>query len=124
MACVLIVDDSLLQRNTLSAFVQAAGHKARTASNGKEGLQAILTDPPDCLLLDMLMPEMDGMQLLETLQARGISIPTIVLTADVQEWMKIKCLELGAKIFLNKPAKQEEVSKALTSVLDSSFQEA
>jgi CheY-like chemotaxis protein len=65
----------------------------------------------------MLMPEVDGIQVLETLQSQGIRLRIIVLTADVQEWLKARCLELGATTFLNKPVKQEQLRKALQEIL-------
>lgn len=82
---ILIIDDSLLQRNTLSAIVRDKGHEVETANNGREAFEKIQANPPDCLLLDMLMPEVDGIQVLETLQSQGMRLRIIVLTADVQE---------------------------------------
>jgi len=124
MSRVLIVDDSLLQRKMLSSLVREEGHEAQTATNGKEGLDLLLTQPPDCVILDMLMPEMDGIQMLEALQTKGITIPIAVFTADVQEWMKTRCLELGAQYFLNKPVKQEDVRSTLKALLERSPKEA
>jgi CheY-like chemotaxis protein len=117
MSRVLITDDSLLQRKTLSAIVQDEGYEIDTASNGREALEKIQTELPDCLLLDMLMPEIDGVQVLEALQSHDIKLPIIVLTADVQDWLKTRCLELGATKFLNKPVKQEQLRKALQEIL-------
>lgn len=117
MSRVLITDDSLLQRRTLAAIVTDVGHEVDTACNGQEALEKIRTNTPDCLLLDMLMPVMDGVQVLEQLEAQGVNIPIIVLTADVQEWLKDRCLELGVKIFLNKPVKQDQLRKALSQIL-------
>jgi len=117
MSRVLITDDSLLQRKTLSAIVVEAGHEVETACNGQEALEKIQANPPDCLLLDMLMPIMDGVQVLEQLESQGLKLPVIVLTADVQEWLKTRCLELGATTFLNKPIKQAQLQEALQQIL-------
>lgn len=117
MSRVLITDDSLLQRKTLSAIVVEAGHEVETACNGQEALEKIQANPPDCLLLDMLMPIMDGVQVLEQLESQGLKMPVIVLTADVQEWLKTRCLELGATTFLNKPIKQAQLQEALQQIL-------
>ena len=117
MSRVLITDDSLLQRRTLSAIVADIGHEVDTACNGQEALEKIQANPPDCLLLDLLMPVLDGVQVLEQLKSQGASLPVIVLTADVQEWLKDRCLELGATLFLNKPLKQGQLQDALRSVL-------
>jgi len=117
MSRVLITDDSLLQRKTLSAIVAEAGHQVETACNGQEALEKIQTNPPDCMLLDNLMPIMDGLQTLEALKARNITVPIIMLTADIQEWLKARCLELGATMFLNKPIKQAKLQEALQQIL-------
>ena len=120
MSRVLITDDSLLQRKTLSAIVTDAGHEVETACNGQEAVEKIQASPPDCLLLDMLMPIMDGVQVLEQLEALGVKLPVIVLTADVQEWLRERCLELGATSFLNKPVKQDQLRDALEHVFSTS----
>ncbi len=116
MSRILITDDSMLQRNTLSAIVKDEGHEVETATNGREALEKIETNQPDILLLDMLMPELDGIGVLEALQAKGITLPIIVLTADVQEWLKARCFELGVTSFINKPVKQDLVRKALQEI--------
>lgn len=72
MTRVLSTDDSVLQRKTLSMPVQDDEHEFDTANNDRGGLKKIQANPPECLLLDMLMPEIDGMQILETLQAQEI----------------------------------------------------
>ena len=120
MSRVLITDDSLLQRRTLSAIVADGGYEVDTACNGQEALEKIKASPPHCLLLDMLMPVMDGVQVLETLESQGVKLPIIVLTADVQEWLKDRCLELGATSFLNKPVKQDQLLQALQNILPTS----
>lgn len=120
MSRVLITDDSLLQRKSLSAIVVDAGYEVETACNGQEALDKIQANPPDCLLLDMLMPVMDGVQVLEGLESRGIKLHVIVLTADVQEWLKDRCLELGVNTFLNKPVKQDQLRQALENIFAAS----
>ena len=120
MSRVLITDDSLLQRKVLSTIVTDAGHEVDTACNGQEALEKIQASPPDCLLLDMLMPIMDGVQVLEQLESLGIQLPVIVLTADVQDWLRDRCLELGTNTFLNKPVKQDQLRQALEHIFAAS----
>ena len=120
MSRVLITDDSLLQRKTLAAIVTDAGFEVDTACNGQEAIEKIQACPPDCLLLDMLMPIMDGVQVLEQLESQGVTLPVIVLTADVQEWLRERCLELGVTSFLNKPVKQDQLREALKNIFSSS----
>ncbi|MDH5428691.1 MAG: response regulator [Nitrospirota bacterium] len=117
MSRILITDDSSSQRTILSIILQKLGHEVEMAGNGQEALEKIEANPPDCMLLDNLMPVMDGLQTLEALQARNITLPIIMLTADLQEWLRIRCLELGAAVFLNKPTKEAQLKEALQQIL-------
>ena len=117
MSRILITDDSSSQRIILSGILEKLGHEVDTAINGQEALEKIRTNPLDCMLLDNLMPIMDGLQTLEALKARNITVPIIMLTADIQEWLKARCLELGATMFLNKPIKQAKLQEALQQIL-------
>ena len=117
MSRILVTDDSLLQRQMLSACLREEGHEPVTANNGREALEQIHAQLPDCLILDLLMPEVDGIQVLEALQNQNVKFPIIVLTADIQEWMKTKCLELGVRKFLKKPVKEDLLRAVLREVL-------
>ena len=117
MTRILITDDSSSQRIILSGMLEKLGYEVDTAGNGEEALGKIDVNPPDCLLLDNLMPVMNGLETLEALQTRKISFPIIMLTADIQEWLKARCLELGVTIFLNKPIKQGQIQEVLEHTL-------
>ena len=116
MSRILIADDSSFLRYTLSNILKNEGHEVDLAINGREALEKIHADPPDCLFLGMLMPEGNGDQVLESLQSRGVTLPIIVLTADIQESRKVRCFELGATAFVNKPVNQAQVRKVLQEV--------
>ena len=116
MSRILITDDSSSQRIILSGILEKLGHEVETAGNGQEALEKIEANPPDCMLLDNLMPVMDGLQTLEALKAKNITLPIIMLTADIQEWLRTRCLELGATTFLNKPVKQAQIEAALQQI--------
>ena len=103
MALILIVDDSLTMRRAIRKIVKAEGHDTLEAPDGREGLEIAATHTPDCILLDLIMPEVDGLEVLKALRERGSKIPVIVLTADIQEIVRKECLELGATAFINKP---------------------
>jgi len=119
MSRVLITDDSQLTRRILRAILEAAGHEVMEASNGDVALELIAQDAPDCVLLDLLMPGMDGFEVLSTLNERGIDIPVIVLTADIQETARKKCIRMGAVDFLNKPPNDDELKAAMEKALAS-----
>ena len=117
MANILVVDDSLFQRNRICKIIRELGHESITAENGMQGLAKMKSEQPDCILTDLLMPVMDGFELMKNLKESGNNIPIIVLTADIQESIKSECVEYGAKVFLNKPPKKEQLILALEQIL-------
>ncbi len=117
MAKILLIDDSWLTRRGLTGMLSSSGHVIIEAENGMQGIDLIEKDPPDCIFLDLLMPEMGGFEVLETLKEKSIKIPVIVCSADIQKTARDKCLSLGAFGFLNKPPEQEEVLQLFSSAL-------
>jgi len=120
MEKILIVDDSVFQLKMLSDKAKEIGCEVITAKNGNEALEKITDENPDCVLLDLLMPEKSGIEVLEDLQALENKTPVIVVSADVQESIRSRCLELGAFDFINKPPKknrlQETIHRALSLI--------
>ncbi len=96
----------------LSEILQKLGHEMDPAMNGQDSLENIAFNPPECMLLDNLMLIMDGLQTLQAPQARNIKLPIIMLTADIEEWLKTRCLERSATTFLNKPVKLPHLQEA------------
>jgi len=119
MAFILIIDDSSYQRRLIRRFVEAEGHQTIEASNGREGLEMITAHAPDCVLLDLIMPESNGFELLATLQQQQSTTPVIVITADVQTSTHKQCKELGAAAVVNKPVDHESLRQVITQVLGS-----
>ena len=117
MARILIIEDSSFTRKAIARMVKAEGYEILEATNGKEGLEKAVSDPPDCITLDLIMPEMDGIEVLKSLGERGLNIPVIVITADIQEDTRDQCLDLGAITILNKPPKEEDLRSAIKEVL-------
>jgi CheY-like chemotaxis protein len=117
MARILIVDDSIFQRANLRAIVREGGHDSTEAGNGRQALAMIAADPPDLLLIDLIMPEMNGMDILETLREQRSRIPVIVVTADIQDTVRQECLALGAAAVLHKPPQKEALLAAINTAL-------
>ncbi|ACL17540.1 response regulator [Methanosphaerula palustris] len=113
MARILIIDDSSFQRGIIRKTLQQVNYETIEAKNGREGLERVLDDAPDLILLDLVMPEMDGFTVLSELQKLKNTVPVLVLTADIQEITRDQCLELGAAGFLNKPVKMEDLTSAV-----------
>jgi len=117
MPRILVVDDSLFARLNICGMLEEAGHETLHATNGREGLEKILTEKPDCVFTDLLMPEMDGVELLAALQERKVNLPVIVLSADIQESKRQKCLSLGSRGFISKPPVKEALLEAIEKAL-------
>ncbi len=83
MANILIVDDEVDASEALAKFLEKQGHKVRCAADGKNALLAVLSEPTDLAILDLLMPEMDGPSFLEVIRSylRLQTLPVVVLTA-------------------------------------------
>ena len=117
MATILIVDDSGFQRAFLRRALVEGGYGVLEAANGTQALEVAAAEGPDCILTDLIMPDMRGLALIETLQQRGSEIPIVVLTADIQEKVEARCLELGAAQVLHKPVKPERLRAVIAAVL-------
>ncbi len=107
---ILAVDDSLLSRLRFVADpLRNAGYEVIEAANGKEGLAAQAEHRPDIIISDLLMPEMDGFDFILALRDRGVAVPVIVATADVQETSRQRMEELNTFGFINKPFSSDEI---------------
>jgi chemosensory pili system protein ChpA (sensor histidine kinase/response regulator) len=102
---VLVVDDSLFMRRTMETQLTRAGYRVRSAKDGLEALELINEDPPELVLLDIEMPQLDGYGVLGMLrnQPRLSRIPVAVLTSRAADKYRQHALNLGAKAYLVKP---------------------
>ncbi|MEC4892355.1 MAG: response regulator [Oscillatoria sp. PMC 1051.18] len=119
MSLILIIDDAAFTRRMLRKALSAEGYQVIEATNGAEGLEMAQTQNPDCILVDLLMPVMDGFSVLETIRDRNLTIPVIVVSADIQAGVRQRCLDLGASGFLNKPPKSAELQQTIKQTLTS-----
>ena len=106
---VLVVDDSERVRKFLASGLHAQGMAAETASDGAEALRVIDSQPIDVVVLDLMMPGMDGIQLLKVLQGRSAKPRILVLSARDQVADRVEALNLGADDYLVKPFAFDEV---------------
>ena len=105
MAKILIIEDSSFQRGMIKRMVSSykEGLEIVEAANGQEGIEKFDELSPDLIFTDLVMPETDGLFVLEELKKRENKSPVIVLTADIQNSVKSECLSLGATEFIQKP---------------------
>ncbi len=117
MACILVIDDSAFARGMTAKALKAHGDEVLEAESGHDGIEQAVKHRPDCIVLDLLMPEMDGFEVLNTLKDRGLDIPVIVLSADIQESTQTECMAHGAVAFVKKPTKENELLEVIQGVL-------
>ncbi len=114
---VLLIDDSAFARQMVAKILTAQGNEVLEAASGQEGVEKAEQHRPDCIVLDLLMSETDGFGVLRALKEKDLMIPTIILSADIQETAQAECLKLGAVAFLKKPFKEGELLEAVNGVL-------
>lgn len=124
MATILVIDDAALSRQVLRKILQTAGYTIWEAKNGLEALEILEKEQqkPDCILVDILMPEMGGIEFLTIMRQQEVKIPTIVITADIQETTRIQCLQLGAMTVMHKLVKPDELRDWIKKALENSPQ--
>jgi DNA-binding NtrC family response regulator len=118
MPTVLIVDDEKNIRATLSRGFHLDGFRTQEAGNGVEALKALEEGGIDLVILDVQMPEMDGLQLLAAMRERRLSVPAIVLTAHGSIERAVEAVKLGAYDFIEKPPSIERILVAVRNGLD------
>jgi DNA-binding response OmpR family regulator len=107
-ARVLVVDDDADIRSLVRELLERSGYRVAAAGDGREGLRALYASPPDLVLLDVNMPNLDGWQTLERI--RDLSdVPVIMLTAQGAELEKVRGLKAGADDYVTKPFGRQEL---------------
>lgn len=113
---VLLVEDELPIRKFLGASLASAGYRLEEASTGREALRIAAQSPPDLVILDLGLPDMDGQELLTQLR-EWLTAPVIVLSARDQEQQKIMALDHGADDYLTKPFSTGELLARIRAAL-------
>ncbi len=114
--CVLVVDDEQRILNFLSSKLKVSGYEVLTASNGAEALEQVQAQEPDLVVLDIMMPKMDGFETLKELRTFS-SVPVIILSAKGSNADKVKGLDLGADDYLAKPFSPDELIARVEAVM-------
>lgn len=122
MRKVLVVDDDPTVREVVSRYLCRDGHEVIERSNGIDGLAAALSEQPDLVVLDLMMPGMDGLAVCRELRLRS-SVPVIMLTALGEESDRVVGLEFGADDYVTKPFSPRELALRVAGVLRRSGEE-
>ncbi len=118
MARILVADDSRLSRYMVVEVLQNQGYETIEAADGKAALAAFRRESPDCVIVDLLMPVMNGRQFVLELRAGGSEVPVIVVSANLQASSRDECEQLGISAILNKPIKEDALVACVGSALE------
>ncbi len=115
---ILVVEDSPATQKFISFTLKYKGHEVTTAADGVEALEKLPQAPYDLVILDIMMPRMNGLEVLREIKSRPETrrLPVIMLTSEKGEADRQTALALGAKFFLNKPFQPEQLLDAVEKV--------
>ncbi len=113
---VLVVDDDPKLVELVRLYLERDGYRVRTAGDGRQALEAMRNGPPDLLILDLMLPEVDGLQICRQVREQS-DVPIIMLTAKTTEGDRITGLDLGADDYVTKPFSPGELLARVRAVL-------
>jgi CheY-like chemotaxis protein len=114
---VHVVDDDEAVRDSLQSMLEASGYRAHVWASGVDLLKALAGLEPGCLVVDVRMPEMDGVTLLNELRARNVKLPVIVITGHGDIAIAVQAMKAGAADFIEKPFARELIVESIRVAL-------
>ena len=114
---ILVVEDDRSTRMAVVENLRYEGYQVLTAADGERGLELAVDKRPDLLILDVMLPKINGYEICETLRKRGIFLPIVMLTAKGQEYDKVLGFELGADDYVTKPFSVRELMARVKAAL-------
>ena len=122
-AIVYIVDDDEAIRDSMTALLSTAGLNAKAYSSGQEFLDGWSLEQRGCMVLDIRMPGMSGLELLEIMKSRNIPVPAIIMTAHGDVKIAVQAMKLGAVDFIEKPFNDDVMIESIREVIHREEQE-
>lgn len=114
---ILVVDDEVSIVTLLQYNLERSGYDVITASDGEEALKKAETEKPDLIVLDVMLPKLDGIEVCKRLRQQKLMFPILMLTAKDEEFDKVLGLELGADDYMTKPFSPREVNARVKAIL-------
>ncbi|HET8744121.1 MAG TPA: response regulator [Ramlibacter sp.] len=121
MANILIIDDSPTDVRVFTTLLEGAGHSVTAVGNAEEGIERVRADLPDLVIMDVIMPGMNGFQATRTLtrDPATATIPIVMITTKSMETDRVWGLRQGARAFITKPVKEKELLACINDLLPS-----
>jgi two-component system, OmpR family, response regulator ResD len=113
---VLIVDDEEIVRDVLTRYLEQEGFRVEGAADGEAAVEVAERDPPDIVVLDLMLPKLDGLEVFRRIRATG-DVPVVMLTAKGEEIDRVVGLELGADDYVTKPFSPREIVARIRTIL-------
>jgi DNA-binding response OmpR family regulator len=117
MQKILVIEDEKEMARGLKDILEFEGYEVSTAETGKEGLQTIARNEPDCIILDLMLPDIGGYEVCEQIRHKKLNTPILMLTAKAQEYDKIRGFKVGADDYLTKPFSVGELLARVMALL-------
>ena len=119
MSCVLVIDDEPVVGTILRYALEAEGHETVTADGGRAGIDMARSEHPDVIVLDLMMPAVNGYDVLEVLRDEDATrrVPILILTAVTMSRERDRCLSEGADMVMTKPFDPRDVAQAVDALL-------
>ncbi len=119
MATILVIEDDITFLSLLNAHLSGAGHAVQPAEDAAIALRAIVTSPPDLIVLDMHVPYLDSVEILEAIRSDPATrdIPVIVLTGSADDETYARAYKVGVQDYFTKPVQSEDLIKAIATQL-------
>ena len=117
MSQVLVVDDDETVASVVVSYLERAGHETRRVADGQAALDAVASDAPDLMVLDLMLPEVDGLEVCRRVRTTHADLPIIMLTALGEAEDRIAGLEVGADDYVTKPFSPRELVLRIDTVL-------
>src|SRR5215470_3163640 len=115
---VLVVDDEAAIRESLRMILEFEGYRVDEAQGGSQALTRVAERPPDAVLLDIKMPEMDGLEVLKAFRERGYDMPVLMISGHADVATAVEATRRGAFDFFEKPLQRERVLLSLRNAIE------
>ncbi|HTH68499.1 response regulator [Rhodanobacter sp. T12-5] len=121
MATILIIDDSPTDVRVFTTLLERAGYQVIAVSSAEEGIERVRADLPDLVIMDVIMPGMNGFQATRTLTRDPVTkaVPIVMITTKSMETDRVWGLRQGARAFITKPVNEKELLSCITDLLPS-----